>query len=198
MLEAHFCNPCFSSMSQKWHAFSYQLSLLGIEEIHFDLQLPINSNEDIIAQFEKVIKENEGIKAAILDHITSPSAILMPVKELVELCHKHGIIAIIDGAHAPGHTTINLEELNADFYTGECTYLWGLYLLWILSLREYQCISSFNHGTSSMDLKKGVSVTNAFEAGLHWEVVVWYTLLHLSPNCVWWQTTVNGTVSDPL
>ncbi|XP_071821803.1 uncharacterized protein [Apostichopus japonicus] len=107
----------------------------GVEEVNFDLQVPLNSKADIIKQFETAINENKGIKVAIIDHITSPSALLLPIKELIEVCHKNGIIAIIDGAHAPGHIPLNLEELNADYYTGNI-HKWlfaprGCALLWV-------------------------------------------------------------------
>lgn len=104
-----------------YHIFCFPplKSILGVEEVNFDLQVPLNSKADVIKQFETAINENKGIKVAIIDHITSPSALLLPVKELIEVCHKNGIIAIIDGAHAPGHIPLNLEELNADYYTGE-------------------------------------------------------------------------------
>lgn len=51
------------------------------------------------------------------DHITSPSAILMPIKRLTELCHRNGALAIIDGAHAIGQLQLNMKELKADIYT---------------------------------------------------------------------------------
>ena len=54
----------------------------------------------------------------ITDHITSPSGILMPVKQLAEVCHKHGALVMVDGAHAPGQVHLNLNELGVDFYTG--------------------------------------------------------------------------------
>lgn len=56
------------------------------------------------------------------DHITSPSSILMPVKRLAEVCHKHGAMVIVDGAHAPGQVHLNLKELGVDFYTGDVWY----------------------------------------------------------------------------
>ncbi|XP_071820231.1 uncharacterized protein [Apostichopus japonicus] len=107
----------------------------GITEVCLDLKLPIRSEDDIISQFERVISENEGIKVALIDHITCPSAILMPLKSLIDLCHRNGILVIVDGAHAPGHIPLNLEELSADFYTGNI-HKWlfsprGCALFWV-------------------------------------------------------------------
>ena len=62
-----------------------------------------------------------GVKSSIFatsDHISSAPAVVFPVKGLVDLCHQYDVWALIDGAHAPGHLHLNLEELGADFYIG--------------------------------------------------------------------------------
>lgn len=107
----------------------------GVEGVHLDLELPIMTDEDVIVQYERVIRENEGIKVAILDHITSPSAIMVPIKALIDLCHKRDILVLIDGAHVPGHLPLRLDELGADFYVGNI-HKWlfaprGCALLWV-------------------------------------------------------------------
>ena len=53
------------------------------------------------------------------DHITSQSAIRMPLEKLIPLCKEYGVMTLIDGAHAPGQIPLNLKELDADFYSGK-------------------------------------------------------------------------------
>ena len=53
-----------------------------------------------------------------LDHITSPSAVKLPVKKLVGLCRKYNVISVIDGAHAPGQFKLSMKDIGADFYSG--------------------------------------------------------------------------------
>ena len=77
--------------------------------------------QDIVEQYEQVLKENRAVKVAVIDYITSSSALLLPVKELVQVCHSHGVTIVIDGAHAPGQVELNLEELGADFFIGRST-----------------------------------------------------------------------------
>lgn len=106
----------------------------GVEKVQLDLKLPVNSDDDIICQCSDVIGANKGIKVAVIDHITYSSAIVMPLKSLIDLCHSKGILVVVDGAHAPGHIPLNLEDLNADFYTGNihkwlyaprgCAFFW--------------------------------------------------------------------------
>ena len=41
-------------------------------------------------------------KLAVFDHVTSNEGLLMPVRELVQLCHSRGVLVLIDGAHGLG------------------------------------------------------------------------------------------------
>ena len=80
--------------------------------------LPLISEDQFINDFTK--KFNNKTKILFLSHITSPTALLFPIKKLIRLARQKKIITIIDGAHAPGHIDLNLNTLNADFYSGNC------------------------------------------------------------------------------
>ena len=56
---------------------------------------------------------------SFLDHIASPAAIVLPVQELCRICREYDVISVIDGAHAPGQLSLNIESIGADFYAGK-------------------------------------------------------------------------------
>jgi isopenicillin-N epimerase len=55
-----------------------------------------------------------------LSHITSPTAIILPIAQLIARANAAGIWIVIDGAHAPGQVDIDMHALDVDFYGGNC------------------------------------------------------------------------------
>jgi isopenicillin-N epimerase len=60
------------------------------------------------------------IRLAVIDHITSGSAVVLPAARIVRACHEAGVPVLIDGAHAPGQVDVDLTAIAADWYTGNC------------------------------------------------------------------------------
>lgn len=131
---------------------------------YLTLKFPINNENDVIELYREFFKNKQNIKLAIIDHITSPSAIVMPVNKLVELCRENGILSLIDGAHAPGQIPLNLRQLKADFYIGNL-HKWlyapkGCAILYIKKEhKDYIKPLAISHG-----YKKGI-LTDFFHQG---------------------------------
>jgi isopenicillin-N epimerase len=56
-------------------------------------------------------------RLAILDHVSSESALVLPLAELATICHARGVPVLGDGAHAPGAIALDLRSLGVDWYT---------------------------------------------------------------------------------
>jgi isopenicillin-N epimerase len=62
----------------------------------------------------------ERTRVLFISHVTSLTAIRMPVEELCRRAHAAGIVSVVDGAHGPGQLDLDLRALGADLYTGNC------------------------------------------------------------------------------
>ena len=90
----------------------------GLKVIRRDIPLPLPSKEVMI----EIIWEGvtEKTRLIFLSQITSPTAIRLPVEEICQRAREAGILVLVDGAHAPGQLDLDLDNLGADFYTGNC------------------------------------------------------------------------------
>ena len=74
-------------------------------------------------------------KLAIIDHITSSTALVLPVAAMTAICHERDVPVLVDGAHVPGNIALDIESTNADWYAGNlhkwsfvprgCGFLWA-------------------------------------------------------------------------
>ena len=90
----------------------------GLTYRELDVPLPLSGDDEIVRAIEKGI----GPRTRILniDHVTSPTAVVFPVKCIVDMCAARGsaIDVLIDGAHAPGMVSLNIEAINPAYYAG--------------------------------------------------------------------------------
>jgi isopenicillin-N epimerase len=82
------------------------------------IPVPCESPEQVVERFWSGVTERTRV--IFISHITSPTALCLPVGAISERARRSGILTIVDGAHAPGQLNLQLEDLGADLYTGAC------------------------------------------------------------------------------
>ena len=80
------------------------------------VSIPYPANDDIILDtFTESISDKTII--ALIDSISSSTALVFPIDKLSELFASHNIISVVDGAHGVGCTELDLSAAKFDFYT---------------------------------------------------------------------------------
>jgi isopenicillin-N epimerase len=87
----------------------------GARYVRAEIPLPL---DDVATAL--FAQRTERTRAVYISHITSETGLLLPVEQIVARAHAEGLVAIVDGAHAPGHVDLDLDALGADFYAGNC------------------------------------------------------------------------------
>jgi len=90
----------------------------GAKLVEVPMPFPRLVTETLLTRLTAALTPRTRI--AVIDHITSCSAMVLPLPELIATCHAAGISVLVDGAHGPGQVDLNLTALNADYYVGNC------------------------------------------------------------------------------
>ena len=98
--------------------WEYYCNKAGAKYVKQKVQLPITSKEEFIEDFFKGVSDKT--KLIFISHITSCTALRLPVEEICKKAKQHGIMTFVDGAHAPGQIALDLQNSPFDFYTGAC------------------------------------------------------------------------------
>ncbi len=101
----------YGAMDRTWHFLAKEHGFSYINQ-----PVSLTSKEAFIESFWSAVTEHTRV--IFLSHITSPTAVIFPVAEIIKRARAAGIITVIDGAHVPGQLPLVLDSLGADFYGG--------------------------------------------------------------------------------
>lgn len=128
--------------------------------------IPLDATSDeIIARITDAVTPRTRL--LLVDHVSSPTAVVFPVARIAAEMNARGIDTLIDGAHAPGMLPLSLEDLDVAYYAGNC-HKWmcapkGAAFLYVHPERQagtYPTVISHGYGTENAE---------AFRAMFDWK-----------------------------
>jgi len=105
----------YGAMDRTWR---FMCEKTGATYINGRVPLPLESREQFVEAVWSAVTDRTRV--VFLSHITSPTALTFPVEDICRRAREAGIISVIDGAHAPGQLSLDLDRIGADFYAGNC------------------------------------------------------------------------------
>jgi len=90
----------------------------GARVVEASLPFPKPDADAIVASVASALTPRTRL--AVLDHITSSTALVLPIERLAALCHAAGALVLVDGAHGPGQVGLDVPSVGADWYVGNC------------------------------------------------------------------------------
>jgi isopenicillin-N epimerase len=100
------------------NALNYVAERSGATVITATIPFPVTSPEDILEHILSCVTPRTRL--LLIDHITSPTALILPIQELAQQLIPQGIDVLVDGAHAPGMIPLDIQSLGVTYYAGNC------------------------------------------------------------------------------
>lgn len=90
----------------------------GATVVEAKVPFPLGSEDEIVAAITSSFTPRTRI--LVIDHVTSPTALVFPVARIAAAAKAQGIRVLVDGAHAPGMLDLDVPSLGVDYYVGNC------------------------------------------------------------------------------
>lgn len=100
------------------NALDFVAARAGTAVVVADIPFPVGSEDEVVTAV--LARVNSRTRLALLDHVVSQTGLVLPIARLVGELQGRGVDVLVDGAHAPGMLPLELAELGAAYYTGNC------------------------------------------------------------------------------
>lgn len=105
----------YGAVARIWNR---KASETGAQVRTLTLPTPFDDPAELVEFFKNSFTDKTRV--LILSHITSPTAITLPIKEIAAAAKQRGILVCIDGPHAVAQLPLDIKSLDVDYYTASC------------------------------------------------------------------------------
>jgi isopenicillin-N epimerase len=164
------------------NALAYVAQRNGAHLKQVSIPFPVQSEEEVVSAIVSAV--TPATRLLLVDHITSPTALVLPIARIVAELNARGVDTLVDGAHAPGQVPIDLSTLNAAYYTGNL-HKWlcapkGAAFLWVRRDRQDGLHPlPISHGYNA-----GASGNRRFRLEFDWTGTADPTPFLCAPDCI--------------
>ena len=104
------------------HAAEYATRVRGANVRIVPFPAFVSGPGDIVDAVDKAL--GPRTRLLIIDHVTTGTALIVPVAEVADRCRRRGVAVLVDAAHAPGAIPVDIPSMGVDWYTGNL-HKWG-------------------------------------------------------------------------
>ncbi len=86
--------------------------------------IPMNDDgELLIDEYERLLSDRTKLVA--VTHLSNALGTINPIKQIIQIAHRHGVPVLVDGAQAVPHLKVDVRDLDCDFYAFSGHKLYG-------------------------------------------------------------------------
>jgi isopenicillin-N epimerase len=100
------------------NALDFVAAAAGARVVVATVPFPSAGPEEVVAAVLAAVTDRTRL--ALIDHVTSPTGLVLPAAELIASLAARGVDTLLDAAHSPGMLPLAIDELGAAYVTGNC------------------------------------------------------------------------------